>query len=178
MRIIAGILGGRQFDAPKGHRTHPMSEKARGGLFNALGDMTGLTVLDCFAGSGALSFEAASRGAAKVIAIDIDAEAHVAMNKSIRKLGVEGIVKSIRANVSSWSDNNTDVTFDIVICDPPYDNVRPELLTKLANHVEVGGIIVFSIPPDENMDVLTVDYSLLTSKSYGDARLMFYRRII
>ena len=78
MRIIAGYLGGRQFNSPRSNRTHPMSDKARGGLFNALGDISGLTVLDAFAGSGALSFEAISRGAESVIAVDIDVgQAHV-----------------------------------------------------------------------------------------------------
>ncbi|MCB6771180.1 RsmD family RNA methyltransferase, partial [Veillonella atypica] len=49
MRIIAGQLGGRTFDAPRGHRTHPMGDKIRGALFNILGDISGLTVFDAFA---------------------------------------------------------------------------------------------------------------------------------
>ena len=60
MRVISGKFGGQLFDAPKGHRTHPMSEKVRGALFSVLGDISGLTVLDAFAGSGALSIEAIS----------------------------------------------------------------------------------------------------------------------
>ena len=72
MRVIAGRLGGRNFDSPKTQRTHPMSDKVRGALFNALGDLGGLTVLDAFAGSGACSLEAASRGATEVLAIDIN----------------------------------------------------------------------------------------------------------
>jgi 16S rRNA (guanine966-N2)-methyltransferase len=78
VRIIAGSLKGRTFSEPHGHRTHPMSEKVRGALFNALGDIEGLTFLDAFAGSGALSFEAASRGAKSVIAIDKDGPAYSA----------------------------------------------------------------------------------------------------
>jgi 16S rRNA (guanine966-N2)-methyltransferase len=58
MRIIAGELKGRNIQEPYGHRTHPMSEKVRGAVFNALGDIEGLAVLDAFAGTGALSFEA------------------------------------------------------------------------------------------------------------------------
>jgi 16S rRNA G966 N2-methylase RsmD len=53
MRVIAGSLGGRPFESPHGHRTHPMSEKVRGAIFGILGDIEGLTVLDIFAGSGA-----------------------------------------------------------------------------------------------------------------------------
>jgi 16S rRNA (guanine966-N2)-methyltransferase len=54
MRIISGRLGGRQFEAPKGHKTHPMSEKMRGALFNVLGDISGLNVFDAYGGSGAM----------------------------------------------------------------------------------------------------------------------------
>jgi len=71
VRIIAGYLSGRQFNSPRSNRTHPMSDKARGGLFNSLGDISGLSLLDAFAGSGALSFEAISRGTASSVAVDI-----------------------------------------------------------------------------------------------------------
>ena len=175
MRIIAGSLGGRQFDAPSGHKTHPMSEKARGGLFNALGDISGLAVLDAFAGSGGLSLEAVSRGASYATAIDIDKSANTSVVKAVEKLDISGQVKAIRANVGTWSDNNTDMMFDIVLCDPPYDDVRPALLEKLANHAKSGGIVVFSLPPSMSIS-LTSSFQLLTTNSYGDAQLVFYRR--
>src|SRR5579883_2683533 len=106
MRIVAGTLGGRQFEAPKGHRTHPMSDKVRGALFNMLGDISGLTVFDAFAGSGALSFEAISRGAKSAVAVDIDKSAHKTILKNAKQLGVPAQLKAIRANASGWSDNN------------------------------------------------------------------------
>nr|MBP9820948.1 RsmD family RNA methyltransferase [Candidatus Saccharibacteria bacterium] len=60
MRIIAGFLGGRLIESPHNNKTHPMSEKMRGALFNSLGDINGLTFLDAFAGTGACGFEAIS----------------------------------------------------------------------------------------------------------------------
>src|SRR5665213_4294431 len=128
MRIIAGSLGGRQFSSPRSNRTHPMSDKARGGLFNALGDINGLTILDAFAGSGALSFEAISRGAESVIAVDIDKNAYQAIQESITSLDLKDKVKVIRANISGWSDNNPDLLFDIVISTPPYDDLQPKIV--------------------------------------------------
>ena len=87
MRVIAGTLGGRNFSSPHTRRTHPMSEKARGALFNALGDIHGLSVLDAFAGSGACSIEAVSRGVqTKSMAIDIDPEAVKTIAENIRSL--------------------------------------------------------------------------------------------
>ncbi|MBX4199607.1 RsmD family RNA methyltransferase, partial [Candidatus Saccharibacteria bacterium] len=53
MRIISGQLKGRNFASPRGHKTHPMSDKMRGALFNILGDIEGLSFLDAFSGSGA-----------------------------------------------------------------------------------------------------------------------------
>lgn len=176
MRIIAGGLGGRQIDAPHVHRTHPMSEKMRGGLFNTLGDIEGLTVLDAFAGSGALSFEAISRGASHTTTIELDKNAQKLIERNIKSLGLENKVKLIRANSSSWSDNNTDALFDIVLLDPPYDGVKPKLLEKLVNHTKLKGVTVISLPSKYEFN-LNSKFQLLASKSYGDAQLVFYRRI-
>ena len=176
MRIIAGRLKGRQFDAPSGYRTHPMSEKARGGLFNAMGDITGLTVLDVFAGSGALSFEAISRGAASATAIEIDKRAITTIVKGVASLGLQGRIKAIRANASGWSDNNSQVNFDMVFAAPPYDNLQAGLLQKLVRHVKPGGIYVLDWPG--GIEAPSFDgLKLIKQKNYGDAQLVIYRRI-
>lgn len=175
MRIIAGSLGGRTFDAPRGHRTHPMGDKIRGALFNILGDISGLTVLDAFAGSGALSFEAISRGAASALAIDIDKEAHKAIQANIETLGLSDRVIVMRKNVAGWSRNNREKQFDIVLADPPYDDIRPMIVQDLIKQVTQDGILALSWPGSEPVrDFAGV--TVLTSKSYGDAQLVFYRK--
>jgi 16S rRNA (guanine966-N2)-methyltransferase len=70
MRIVAGSLGGRRLATPRGAATRPTSDRAREALFARLGDVEGDAVLDLFAGSGALGFEALSRGAATVHLFD------------------------------------------------------------------------------------------------------------
>jgi 16S rRNA (guanine966-N2)-methyltransferase len=175
MRIVAGYLGGRTFEAPRGHRTHPMSDKIRGALFNALGDIGGLTVLDAYAGSGAISFEAISRGAKSAVAIDIDKGATTTLVNSLKRLGIENRVKAIQANAISWSENNPDFQFGLVILDPPYDAVNPPALRRLAHHVLPDGVLVLSVPPTEQID-LDEAFELLATKKYGDAKLVFYRR--
>lgn len=154
-----------------------MSEKVRGALFNTLGDVTGLTVLDAFSGSGALSFEALSRGAAAVTAIDIDKSAITTIVKNSGVLGLKNRLKAIKASVSGWSDNNPDARFDLVFCDPPYDAINKVLLERIASHVKPGGIVVFSLPPNNGF-LLSSAYEPLTTKSYGDAELIFYRRAV
>ena len=176
MRIISGRLGGRNFDSPRGHRTHPMSEKARGAVFNSLGDIKDLTVLDAFAGSGALAFEAISRGAKSAVAIEVDKTAHTVIKKNIATLKIEEQIETIRANATAWSNRHPNAQFDIVICDPPYDDIQYKILRKLTKHVKQGGILVLSLPG--NHEILSLEgLTVILEKDYGDAQLVFYRRI-
>ncbi len=174
MRVIAGNLGGRQFDAPKGHRTHPMSEKVRGALFSALGDIEGLTVLDAFAGSGALAIEAISRGAKSAVAVDNDRRAHEAITANLKALGISSQIKVTKANVSSWSDNNPDKTYDLVFVAPPYDNLQVNAVEKMVRHVNNSGLLVLDWPGGIEAPELK-PLSKIDKKTYGDAQLIFYR---
>jgi len=176
MRVIAGTLGGRIFDSPGGHRTHPMSDKIRGALFNALGDIKGLTVLDAFAGSGALSIEAVSRGAASVIAIDMDKDAYLTVLANVESLGLQDKITVMRKNVSGWSRNNQDKQFDIVLADPPYNDIRPNVIERLAANIKPGGIMALSWPGNEPVRTFA-GLQALSNKMYGDAQLVFYRKI-
>lgn len=175
MRIIAGTLKGRNFDSPKGHRTHPMSDKMRGALFNVLGDVANLRMLDAFAGSGALSFEAASRGAASVIAIDSDKAAQQAITTTIRQFELANVVKLIKATANAWLSTNETAEFDIVLCDPPYDDTQLMLIDKLAQRVSPHGLLVLSWPGHAHLPEVS-DFRLVVSKNYGDGQLGFYRR--
>lgn len=177
MRIVSGSLGGRLFSSPHGHRTHPMSEKVRGALFNSLGDIGGLTVLDAFAGSGALSFEAISRGAGSALAIDSDKSAQRAIIENVQALKLSDKIKLIKANAYGWSRNNPDELFDVVLLDPPFTNLQEELLAKLAAHSKPGGTVVLSLPPTSNFSLPSTIYHLLSTKFYGDAQLVFYHRV-
>lgn len=179
MRIIAGALSGRIFEAPRTHRTHPMSERMRGAMFNALGDIEGLTILDCFGGSGALSFEALSRGAESSIITEIDKTAHQTIEQNVQKLGLDDKVKAIRANVSGWSDNNSEQMFDLVLCNPPFDGLKPQLIEKLTKHVKRGGLLVLSWPARQDEPKFEgLEVAAVKEKDYGDAQLVFYRKIL
>lgn len=177
MRVVSGRLGGRIFDAPKGHRTHPMSDKVRGALFNALGDIEGLTVLDCYAGSGAMSIEAISRGALSSVALDIDKGAITTVVNNLKLLGLETAIKAIRVGVTSWSEQNSDKQFDIILADPPYDDIVTGQLELIATHAVGGGVIVYSLPPTSEFQLPLTNYELLAHKEYGDATLWFYRKL-
>lgn len=151
-----------------------MSDKVRGALFNALGDIGGLSVLDAFAGSGALAYEALSRGAVRALAIDSDQNAQQTILDNIKSLGLANQAHLIKASAGAWL-STTDETFDIVTCDPPYDDPQLKLLERLAGRAKPGGLVVFSLPPAVKCD-LPDDYEPLATKTYGDARLVFFRR--
>lgn len=174
MRVIAGYLGGRTFNAPGTNRTHPMSEKMCGALFNILGDIEDLTVLDAYAGSGALSFEAISRSARYVTAIESDRAAHQEITRNIEKLDVGASITLVYASNTQWMQTNQDVSFDIVLCDPPYDDLQSGTIALLAAHVEKGGLLVLSWPGN-SMSLVIPGLEQIDQRSYGDAQLIFYR---
>jgi 16S rRNA (guanine966-N2)-methyltransferase len=176
MRIIAGELGGRFFNGPDSSVTHPMAERVRGALFNSLGDIEGMTVLDAFAGSGALAFEAISRGAASAIAIERDKRAQRIIAENIEMLGLRQQVKLIRANTSSWIDTNEDAQFDLVLCDPPYQDLQLSTVSKLISLVKPNGLMVLSYPGRESAPTVNGVVVVDKSKSYGDAALAYYRK--
>jgi 16S rRNA (guanine966-N2)-methyltransferase len=177
MRVIAGALGGRLFDSPHTNRTHPMSDKMRGALFNMLGDIHGLTVLDAFSGTGALSFEAVSRGASSAIAIEIDRQAQQTIARNIDALDVADTVTLVQASAGAWLHKRPHDLFDLVLCDPPYDHLKLNLnlLQRLARRIKQGGVLVLSWPGSEPPFDFP-ELVLVEQRNYGDAQLVFYRK--
>lgn len=175
MRIVGGDLGGLTFESPRGHRTHPMGDKIRGALFNMLGDINGLAVVDLFSGSGAIAIEAVSRGAASVTAIEADKVAYATIKRNIETLSLEDQITAHKMYVHSWL-NRTNDQFDIVIADPPYDDLVYKTLDKLPEVVKPGGILVYSLPPTARL-LLPDSMKKLSEKSYGDATLVIYQKI-
>ena len=177
MRIIAGALGSRVFDSPKSRRTHPMSDKVRGALFAMLGELSELMVLDAFGGSGALSFEAVSRGAAHVTIIEQDRPAWQTIAANIKQLDLAGRVKLIKASAQAWSKTQPDAKFDVLLCDPPYDELQLPVIVSMAKHLKTDGILVLSWPGGELLPSLN-GFVQIVQRSYGDAQLAFYQKIL
>ncbi len=174
MRVIAGFLGGRQFKAPSGNRTHPMSDKIRGALFNALGDISGMSVLDVFSGTGAVAIEAISRNAQQVLALERDVTAYRCIVENIATLGID-TMKVIHIPAKTWSSAHTNQLYDVVVCDPPYNDTQVATVEQFARHVAATGVLVVSWPTNQELPRLG-SWSLVREKRYGDARLLFYKR--
>jgi 16S rRNA (guanine966-N2)-methyltransferase len=175
LRVIAGTLGGRFFESPETTITHPMGERVRGALFNSLGDITGKTVLEPFAGSGALSFEALSRGAKSALLLERDKRAQLVIQRNIKSLGVAGHAVLVKANCRSWSENNPDVTFDLLLVDPPYHNMQLSTIALLIRHLKQNGLMVLSY--QGRGEAPTVNgVVVVNTRLYGDAALAFYQK--
>lgn len=176
VRIIAGSLGGRTIAAPDGNKTHPMGERVRNALFNSLHDkVRGATVLDAFAGTGALGIEAISRGAKSALFIERDRVAQKVLAENISLLELENHTKLIKAPVASWIDTYNGDFFDLIFADPPYHDTQFSTATKLMGLLKPGALMVLSHPGRDECPtrpgVVVVD-----NRSYGDATLTLFRR--
>lgn len=173
MRIIAGTYGSRIIKTPRGYVTHPMGERMRSALFNYLGDMSGLEVWDAFAGSGALALESVSRGSTAALATERDPKAYLVLKENVEKLGATN-VQATKASCRAWSKNNKSKLFDLIFCDPPYNDLQLATVFELKSHLKPKGLMVLSYPgrepvPDAN-GVVVVD-----NRNYGDAALAMYQ---
>ena len=123
MRIIAGEARGRVFEAPSGLHTRPTLDRVRENMFNMIqADIPDSRVLDLFAGSGALSLEALSRGAAHAVLVDSDRSANSVQKRNIEKLGYAEKTSVVFCDWRKAIDllHRNHEQFDIVFLDPPY----------------------------------------------------------
>lgn len=139
VRIIGGSHRRRLLDFPDRDGLRPTPDRVRETLFNWLGqDLPGWRCLDLFAGSGALGFEATSRGAAQVVMIEQDAAALAALEKNRSLLGATHI-EIQRAEACAWLAGNR-AQFDLIFVDPPFASGLAEtLMPQLAAHLVEGG---------------------------------------
>lgn len=147
VRISAGIHRGRKLPFHAADGLRPTPEAVRQKLFNWLGqELHGQSVLDLFAGSGALGLEAASRHAARVWLCERDRRAAAALQNHIRVLGLGGSVQAACADAFDFL-NGCRETFDIVLLDPPFawqawpqlfDALRPRLADGAKIYAEAG----------------------------------------
>ena len=128
LRIIGGIFRGRRIKAPKNEATRPALESLRESMFNICQNrIQGATVLDLFAGSGAIGFEALSRGANSVIFVEKDRKAMRAISENIELLDVKTQAKLIPMDAFLVLPKLKSHFFDLICIDPPYDIVNQEM---------------------------------------------------
>ena len=176
MRIIAGQWRGRPLIAPKGDVTRPTADRTRETLFSMLtsrlGSFEGLRVGDFFAGSGALGFEALSRGAASCLFVEQDKNALDAIRANGDRLGIR---PDVRAS-SVLSLGAAAAPLDLILMDPPYQSGAGQVaLDKLARLGWTDASTWISIETDRREDVEVKGFAIDASRDVGKARLTLLR---
>jgi 16S rRNA (guanine966-N2)-methyltransferase len=172
MRIIAGSHRGQRIAAPKGRDTRPTSDRVRENAFNLIGPVDDADVLDLFAGSGALGLEALSRGAASATFVESDRDACRTINANLDKLKLRGAVLCQDVLRALAGERRT---YDLVLCDPPYDYDPARLLPHLARLVRDDGLLVYESAGREDPPVIP-GLEQRTSRKYGAARLTLFEQ--
>ena len=171
VRIIGGSLGGRRLRAPRGADTRPTADRVRESLFNILGDLEGLRVLDLYAGTGALALEALSRGAREAVLVDKAAEPIRCIEENARDLGVLAQTRILRADAATALARLAGERFDLCFLDPPYRLVVDPVLDALPAVLAPGARVVVEHdrrrPPGGPL--LCTD-----RRRYGDTEVSFY----
>jgi 16S rRNA (guanine966-N2)-methyltransferase len=176
MRIIAGQWRGRVLVAPKGDATRPTADRTREALFSMLtsrvGSFEGLAVADLFAGSGALGFEALSRGAASCLFVEQDRAALDALRANAEKLGVRADVRA----ASVMSLGPAAKPLDVIMMDPPYGiGAGSVALDKLARLGWTSAATWVSIETAKVEAVEVAGFNIEAERVHGKAKLTLLR---
>jgi 16S rRNA (guanine966-N2)-methyltransferase len=171
VRVVAGEFRGRRLQAPRGARTRPTADKVREALFSMLGDVSGARVLDLYAGSGALGIEALSRGAESAVFVERDGKALAALR---RNLGAVDVVAEVRRQDVARFLAHPEGTFDLVLCDPPYDDA-PRIAAPLSEAVPaIAAEDARIVTESDKRNPLLLPQPLLVERSYGDTRIAIH----
>jgi 16S rRNA (guanine966-N2)-methyltransferase len=183
MRVVAGLYGGRRLTAPRGIKTRPTADRVREALFSILFDVEGLTVLDLFAGTGAIGIEALSRGASHATFVEHDEAALRALEKNIASLQIPRAryaVMADRVEHAMATLSKRSAKLDLIYADPPYGEAQrwlPGVLSQSEGLLSEGGRIVVELSDTGPLPEAPVGLARSRTKSYGETVLAFYERV-
>lgn len=179
MRIIAGSAGGRPLKAPP-EGLRPTMDRVRAAVFSSLGDLVSeATVLDLFAGSGAMGIEALSRGAAKAVFVDSNDLCARCIRENLRMAAAEGSIQTIDAYrfLNLYAE---PASFDLIFADPPYAKKPGDtdhsaaLVTSstLVSALKPGGLFVLEKNPETKIPDESL-FETVKSRRYGGSEILY-----
>jgi 16S rRNA (guanine966-N2)-methyltransferase len=173
LRIVAGSRKGAKIFAPKGLDTRPTGDRVREAVFNLVGPVDGASVLDLYAGSGAMGLEALSRGAESAVFVESDREACRTIKRNLDKLGLDGAEIACRDTLRFLTSARR--RFDLILVDPPYDVVE-SLAVRLALYLPAvlaeNGLVVLESSSRDEPELPPLERR--TSRRYGSARVSLF----
>jgi 16S rRNA (guanine966-N2)-methyltransferase len=180
VRIVAGRFKGAALAAPKSQETRPTSDRLRETIFNILShglgvDLDGFRVLDLFAGTGALGFEAISRGARHCTFIEEAAEARGVIRRNMETFGLNGAAKILRRDAARLGMPGTIEPFDLLFADPPYDTGLGEKALASAaagGWLKPGAICILEDRASVALDIPD-EFTEVDRRYVGDSQVVF-----
>ncbi|WP_181275860.1 16S rRNA (guanine(966)-N(2))-methyltransferase RsmD [Brevibacterium oceani] len=189
MRIIAGAHKGARLSSPSGANTRPTSDRVKESLFSMLegyGVLQAANVLDLFAGSGGLGFEAMSRGAAQVDFVDSSLASIRSLQANADKLGLDHSVDVHAGDVLQYlaglpgSEHPEARIFDLVFMDPPYplgEDAVTQILGRLAAHLDMESIVIIERAARSPEPTMPVGLEVFRSKTFGETAVHFVQLV-
>ena len=181
MRIVGGKFKGWRLSAPPSHSTRPTTDRAREAIFNILSHglhlkFDGIAALDLFSGTGALGFEALSRGAESVLFVENETSAINCIKSNGIRIG-ETKIFSIRCEDASCLSARTrrEKSASLAFLDPPFGKklISPTLFAlDSGDWLQVGAVIVVEMARDEYFELIP-PFSLKSERHYGNAKFAF-----
>ncbi len=180
MRIIGGQVKGRRIFTPKGCQIRPTSDMIKESLFNILPSMEGKLFLDLFAGTGNIGLEALSRGAAKVVFIEVEPFFTSVIKKNLDVCGFNDNYEIISAPVTKGIKllGKRKEQFNIIFADPPYGkNLIKEILCfqGIRDLISEDGVVIMQHFLRERLELDCDNFILTDQKKYGDTVISFLK---
>ena len=181
MRIIAGEWRGSNIDTPKGETTRPTLSRIREALFSMIADeLPGARVLDVFAGSGSLGFEALSRGAEICDFVDSRRDAQECLRRNVAKLRCEERARLHTRDAAAYlrSPSPTGVKWDVILCDPPYGSQNiTNALHAIGASPGLAAETLVILQSARKDEILLPSGTLdeIRRRDYGETALRFFR---
>jgi 16S rRNA (guanine(966)-N(2))-methyltransferase RsmD len=176
-RIIAGRGKGRRLKTPRGLETRPTAARLRQSLFDILAPvLPGCRFLDAFAGSGAIGLEALSRGASRVVFVDVSGPAIAAIRENVAGGAVQVVRQDARVGLAALADSG--VRFDVIYIDPPYESGLYEEVLEVVSTMgllQAGGVAVAEHFHKRELPATIGRLARTRSVRVGDHRLTFYQ---
>ena len=180
LRIIGGTWRSRKLRFPDAPGLRPTADRVRETLFNWLGqNLEELTCLDLFAGSGALGFEAASRGARRVVMVEQAGEAVQALKSNCDLLAAKASVQLVQMDARRYLQGEPE-TFDVVFLDPPFHmNLLPAVcqMLEVRGWLAAGSRVYLESESDSTLEGLPENWHSLRAKKAGDVAYRLYQKM-
>ncbi len=178
MRVIAGSARGRKLVGPDTRTTRPLTDRAKEGLFSALGSVEDLAVLDLYAGSGSIGIEALSRGAIRAVFVENGRQALAALRRNLEVLEMVDSAVVVGRPVETYLAGSDD-SFDLVFFDPPWELGTPSVeaqMVLVARLVTDDGEMVVHRRRSDRAPDPPEGWVKGWERDYGDSRLHRYVR--